>query len=182
MHWFGTRCLCLSWFSFALPKAWHSDFSASTSVVTSLFTVKQVQLSFSGAAQGMMFQTNTQDWRKEEGNITVSEKCCNIDILILVALINFWIMKLVTLNKPIPECIINIHLIKYFLIWLNLTIKQFSRFTNKVEKIQLICMEGNSEFGLLEQNFLVWFLSKVTWVTKKLKKNSKGNVSLAKVA
>lgn len=85
----GTRCLCLTWFSFALPRVWYSDFSALTSVVTSLFTEKQVQLSSSSVAQGTMFQTNIENCRKGEGNVTVSQKYHKIDIQILAALKNF---------------------------------------------------------------------------------------------
>lgn len=82
-----------------------------------------------------------------------------IIVLVLVALIKSYVMTLVTLNKPIPEYVINIFLIKCFRIWPSLIIKQFSQFTKPRWLSFSIWKET---VWAAVTNFLVWFLSRIT--------------------
>lgn len=57
-----------------------------------------------------------------------------------------------------PDCIISLHLIKYFLI-IKENIKQFSQLTKKKWRFSSPVWK-ETEFGLLEKNLLIWFLLK----------------------
>lgn len=82
-----------------LVKVWHSDFSALTSVVTSPFTEAGPAL-LSQCFPGHDASHKLMGMQEERGKCYTTEKRHSTGILILVSLINFYIIKLVTLNRP----------------------------------------------------------------------------------